>query len=72
MQNLEKCDKNFQAAPINVNTFQEAKEVFKKNCEYVEEKLKVLPFPCFELCSVMQSSFRQLQFIAGKKFLLEK
>lgn len=70
MKDLKKCDENFQPQADQVKTVKDAKEIFKKNCIYIDEKIKVLPFPCFEICSVMQSSFRQLQFIAGKSFLL--
>jgi hypothetical protein len=72
MQNLKKFDKNFKEPITSAESIDEAKTILKNNCDYVEEKLKVLPFPCFEICCVMQNSFRQLQFIAGKSFILER
>lgn len=70
MANLMKCEKNFSSPSENLKTIPEAEKVFKLNCEYIAEHIKLLPFPCFEICSVMQNSFRQLQFIAGKTFVL--
>lgn len=71
MENLKKVDKNFHSPSNYVASVEEAKEIFKQNCEYVEEKIKSFPFPCYEICIVMQNSFRQMQFLAGKSFVLE-
>lgn len=72
MQNLKKCDKNFQPPPATAKSYEDAKDIFRQNCQFVKENREKFPFPCFEMCTVMQNSYRHLQYIAGKKFLVEK
>lgn len=72
MQDLKRCDLEFRAPLENADSVMKAKEILKQNNEYIEKMTKKLPFPCYEICSTMQNSFKQLQYIASKSFILEK
>jgi hypothetical protein len=67
---LSKCDSNYKNPPANVKSVDEARTILAQNFQYIKDNMRV--FPSFEVCTAMQSSFRQLQFLAGKKFLVEK
>jgi hypothetical protein len=71
MAGLSKCDPSYKTPPANVKSVDEAKTILAQNFQYAcKDNMQV--FPSFEICTSMQSSFRQLQFLAGKKFLVEK
>lgn len=72
MKNLKKYDKNFEDTPtLNVESIFEIMRLYRDNCEYIEKNIGKFPFPNYEICSVMQFSFRLLHFIANKPFLIE-
>jgi hypothetical protein len=71
MKDLKKYDCNFednQPTQLNGNSISEMMKVYYKNCESIETNS--YPFPNYEICTLMQKSFRILHFIANKPYLL--
>lgn len=71
MKNLKKYDKCFVDPPtlIGDDVFLTVMKIYNDNCEYIENNIKKFPFPSYEICSTMQSSFRLLHYLANKFYL---
>ncbi|KAG5677365.1 hypothetical protein PVAND_007129 [Polypedilum vanderplanki] len=73
MKDLKRCDENFkeELPTLSRYSISDAKKIYEYNCKYIETNINKFPFPCYEICFLMQSSFRLLHFIANKPFLPE-
>jgi SET domain len=58
LDKLPKCDENFVEANVNFKSLREAREQYKKNCEYIQENIE--NYPSFEICTLMNQNNRLL------------
>jgi len=70
MKDLKKYDKCFEDPPTPIgDDILTVMRQYKNNCEYIENNIKKFPFPSYEICTAMQSSFRLLHYLANKLYL---
>lgn len=74
MNFLKKYDDQFDESDVTATRHElaDVKRQYKRNCEYIEANIGRFPFPSYEICVTMQSSFKLLHFIANKFYLVDQ
>lgn len=64
LSQLRKFDQTFIETDIKNDSLNEAKERYKKNCEYISANME--RYPCYEICSLMNQNYRLLHSIGNQ------
>lgn len=74
MKELKRYDKDFKEPPLTNNySISEIQNLYTTGCEYIDKNMKekTYQFPSYEICYLMQFSFRLLHLLANKPFLID-